>query len=103
MVAVSAGIHALGVGATGGLVIGMMTRTARGHTGRPLRVSRLEVSAYLLVAGAALARVVLPLLAPQHLVIWLVAAATAWGLAFAIYLYVFAPWLATTRLDGKDG
>ena len=103
LVAVSAGIHALGVGATGGLVIGMMTRTARGHTGRPLRVSRLEVSAYLLVAGAALARVVLPLLAPQYFVIWLVAAATAWGLAFAMYLYVFAPWLATTRLDGKDG
>jgi uncharacterized protein involved in response to NO len=91
------------VGATGGLIIGMITRTARGHTGRPLQVSRLEVAAYLLVAGAAVARVLLPLLAPQHLVIWLAAAAAAWGLAFALYLFVFAPWLVTTRLDGKDG
>jgi uncharacterized protein involved in response to NO len=102
-VGVSAGIHALAVGATGGLIIGMVTRTARGHTGRPLQVSRLEVAAYLLVTGAAVARVVLPLLAPQHIVVWLVAAAAAWGLAFALYLYVFTPWLLAPRLDGKDG
>jgi len=102
-VGVSAGIHALAVGTTGGLIIGMITRTARGHTGRPLLVSRLEVAAYLLVVGAAVVRVVLPLLAPQHLVIWWVAAAAAWALAFAIYLFVFAPWLLATRHDGKDG
>lgn len=102
-VGVSSGIHALAVGATGGLIIGMITRTARGHTGRPLQASRLEVAAYVLVACAAVSRVLLPLLAPPHLVIWLVAAATAWGIAFALYLMVFAPWLVTTRLDGKDG
>ncbi len=103
VIAVSAGIHALAVGATGGLIIGMMTRTARGHTGRLLQVSRAEVAAYLLVAGAAVVRVLLPLLAPQHLAVWLIAAAAAWGLAFALYLFVFAPWLLSTRLDGKDG
>jgi uncharacterized protein involved in response to NO len=103
VVGVSAGIHALAVGTTGGLIIGMITRTARGHTGRPLQASRLEVAAYLLVAGAAVTRVLLPLLAPQQLVVWLVAAAAAWGLAFGLYLLVFAPWLVSTRLDGKDG
>ncbi len=103
VLAPSAGVHALAVGATGGLIIGMITRTARGHTGRPLQVSRLEVAAYLLVAGAAVARVLLPLLAPQLLQVWLMAAAAAWGLAFAFYLFVFAPWLLATRLDGKDG
>lgn len=30
-------VHALTVGAAGGLIIGMMTRTARGHTGRRLQ------------------------------------------------------------------
>ena len=35
-VGASAGVHALAVGATGGLIIGMVTRTARGHTARPL-------------------------------------------------------------------
>ena len=103
VVGVSSGIHALAVGTTGGLIIGMITRTARGHTGRPLQVSRIEVTAYALVACAAMARVGLPLLAPQHLVLWLLAAAAAWGIAFGLYLFVFAPWLVTARLDGKDG
>jgi uncharacterized protein involved in response to NO len=102
-VSASAGIHALAVGATGGLIIGMVTRTARGHTGRPLQASRLEVAAYLLVAGAAVVRVLLPLLAPAHTTSWLVLAAAAWATAFAVYLWIFAPWLLRTRLDGKDG
>jgi uncharacterized protein involved in response to NO len=102
-VAASAGIHALAVGATAGLIVGMVTRTARGHTGRPLKVSRLEVAAYLLVSGAAVARVLLPLVAPAHTADWLVVAAAAWATAFALYLWVFTPWLLSSRLDGKDG
>ena len=102
-VAESIGVHALAVGATGGLIIGMITRTARGHTGRPLKVSGVEVAAYALVMGAAVLRVLLPLLAPQWLVASLWAAAIAWSLAFALYLVVYTPWLTRTRLDGKDG
>lgn len=102
-VPVSAGVHALAVGATGGLIIGMVTRTARGHTGRPLHASRLEVAAYALIAATAVLRAFMPWLAPQHVLVWLVAAAVTWSLAFAFYLAVFAPWLLRTRLDGKDG
>lgn len=97
----SAGVHALAVGATGGLIIGMMTRTARGHTGRPLKVTRIEVAAYGLVLAAAVLRALVPIAAPQPAV--LIAAAAAWSSAFVLYLWVFAPWLASTRLDGKDG
>ena len=99
----SAGVHALAIGATAGLIIGMITRTARGHTGRPLHASKAEVVAYLLVTGAAMVRVAVPLVAPQHLMASLICAALAWSAAFLIYLFVFAPWLLTTRLDGKDG
>lgn len=102
-VPVSAGVHALAVGATGGLIIGMLTRTARGHTGRPLQVSRLEVAAYLLVLGAAACRAILPLVAPQLFLHMVVGAATAWTAAFLIYLFIYTPWLTGTRLDGKDG
>ena len=102
-VGVSAGIHALAVGTTGGLIIGMVTRTARGHTGRPLSVSKPEVLAYVLVMSAAVLRVLLPLAAPGFYVASLIAAATFWSLAFLIYLWVFTPWLMQTRLDGKDG
>ena len=102
-VGVSAGVHALAIGATGGLIIGMITRTARGHTGRPLRASRAEVLAYALVMAAAVLRVLVPLAAPQWLVHTLICAALAWCAAFAIYLLVYAPWLVKARLDGKDG
>lgn len=103
MTSASAGIHALAVGATAGLIIGMITRTARGHTGRPLRAGRLEVAAYLLILGAAWVRVFVPLLVPARTADALVVAAGAWSLAFAMYLWRFAPWLLTSRLDGKDG
>lgn len=99
----STGIHALAVGATGGLIIGMVTRTARGHTGRPLQASQPEVAAYALVMFAALLRVLVPLVAPEYLVLSIIAAAGAWALAFALYLAQYTPWLLRARLDGKDG
>lgn len=97
----SPGVHALAVGATGGLVIGMVTRTARGHTGRPLVASAVEVTAYALVLGAALLRSVLAPAVPPALALPL--AGTAWSLAFGLYLWRFAPWLLAPRADGKDG
>ena len=102
-VLVSVGVHALAVGATGGLIIGMLTRTARGHTGRPLQVSRAEVLAYALVMAAAVLRVLVPMVAPQWYSHALVCAAAAWTTAFLIYLVMYVPWLTSTRLDGKDG
>ena len=102
-VAVSPAIHALAVGTTGGLIIGMVTRTARGHTGRPLQVSGAEVLAYALVMGAAVLRVFTPVATPQWYATALVVAALAWALAFVIYLVKYTPWLLQTRADGKDG
>ncbi|WBY01092.1 NnrS family protein [Ramlibacter tataouinensis] len=102
-VAASLGLHALAVGLVGGLIIGMITRTARGHTGRPLQVGRAEVLAYALVMGAAVLRVLLPLAAPATYTLAVGAASVAWSAAFLIYLWIYTPWLARTRLDGKDG
>ena len=103
LVPTSAGVHALAVGATGGLIIGMLTRTARGHTGRPLEASRAEVLAYALVMAAAVLRVLVPLASAQWYVTSVVLAAAAWSVAFGIYLVVFTPWLLRSRIDGKDG
>lgn len=99
----SAGIHALAIGATSGLIIGMVTRTARGHTGRALQVARPETIAYAAVMLAAAVRVFLPLAVPTWLPLALVVAAIAWSVAFAIYLFIYTPWLLTARFDGKDG
>jgi uncharacterized protein involved in response to NO len=99
----SAGVHAFAVGATGGLLIAMMTRTARGHTARPLQAGAPETAAYGLVALAAAARVgAVYLPAPVH---WplLVLSAAAFAGGFALFAIVHAPWLSRARLDGKDG
>ena len=98
----SAGVHALAVGATGGLVLGMLTRTARGHTGRSIQVSSLEQFAYAALIVAAVARVVAALI-PDLWWALVCVAGTAWIAAFATYLWRFTPWLMSARVDGKDG
>lgn len=99
----SLGVHALAVGATGGLIMGMMTRTSRGHTGRTLQVGSMEQVSYLLIMLAAVLRVLLPMLVPAWYTFALVASASAWSAAFLIFLWRYSPWLLTTRKDGKDG
>ena len=101
LVSESAGLHALTVGATSGLIIGMITRTARGHTGRSLQAGKAETSAYALVMAAALLRSLLPIFGLHSPA--LLGAAMAWSSAFVIYLYVYTPWLLAARVDGRDG
>jgi uncharacterized protein involved in response to NO len=102
-VPVSAGIHALTVGAAGGLIIGMITRTALGHTGRPLRAGRGEVACYLLIAAAALVRVLLPLLLPALTLQAMVLSSLLWALGFGLYALLYWPILSRPRLDGQLG
>jgi uncharacterized protein involved in response to NO len=95
--------HALTVGAIGGLTLGMMTRTARGHTARPLRVGAWEIAAYVLVQAAALARVLVPIVLPQLYFASVVGSAVLWCAAFAIFTVVYIPVLTRPRLDGQPG
>ena len=95
--------HALTVGAIGGMTLGMMTRTARGHTARPLQVGRAELAAYLLVHAAAVTRVLVPLALPSAYVWAALAAALLWCAAFATFTVVYFPILTRPRLDGQPG
>lgn len=99
----SAAIHALAIGATSGLIIGMITRTALGHTGRLLVAGRIETTAYVLVQLAALTRVLSVALIPAAAGVGVHAAATLWASAFLLYLWRYAPFLMRARADGKPG
>jgi uncharacterized protein involved in response to NO len=99
----SVAVHALTVGAIGGLIIGMMTRTARGHTARPLLADRWDVACYALVSVAALVRVFVPLVAPPLLRDAVVASAMLWSAGFGLYAVRYWPVLTRQRLDGKPG
>lgn len=96
-------LHAFGIGAAGGMIIGMMTRTARGHTGRPLRAGRGETAAYVLVHAAAAARVFGGLLWPAGYAATLLASGLLWSAAFLVFLVVYWPILTRPRADGRPG
>ncbi|MEY8878837.1 MAG: NnrS family protein [Leptothrix sp. (in: b-proteobacteria)] len=95
--------HALTLGVIGTLTLGMMTRTALGHTGRPLRAGRVETAIYLAVLAAALVRVAVPLLAPAWLLAAVGVSAALWSLAFVLYLLRYTPFLLRARADGQPG
>ena len=95
--------HALTAGAIGCLTLGMMTRTARGHTGLPLAAGRGEVACYALVGIAAFVRVFCPMLAPSHYVAAVVVSGLCWAAAFGTYAFLYAPVLVRPRLDGRPG
>ena len=99
----STAAHALTVGAIGGMTIGMMTRTARGHTGRPLRADAFDIACYLLVLAAALVRVVVPPVLPGWTLPAVIGSACLWSAGFALYALRYWPVLSRSRLDGKPG
>jgi len=98
----SAALHLLTVGSLAGLVIGMITRTALGHTGRPLKAGRAETLMYVLAQGAVLARFAAAL-APAARMPWLVLATVCWSGCFLAYLAVYLPRLVAPRPDGREG
>lgn len=93
--------HALTVGAIGGLTLGMMTRTARGHTGRPLVADRFEVTMFLLIQVAAIIRVFGGIVSHGLYMASTQLSALLWAVAFSLYVLRYWPVLTRPRLDGK--
>lgn len=103
VVAPAVPLHAFGLGAMGGMIIAMITRTALGHTARPLAAGGAETACYILVHAAAAVRV-LAGIAPGFGYAQLVAASGfLWAAAFLVYFAVYLPRLARPRLDGRPG
>lgn len=99
----STALHALTVGVIACAILGMITRTALGHTGRRLATGRIEHLAYAGIALAALIRVAGPMLAPAFKTHAIAAAGLLWVAAFVLYLVKYAPYLVRPRIDGKEG
>lgn len=93
-------LHALTVGSMAGLILAMMARVTLGHTGRPLVLPAGMRWGFILLNVGAVARVFLVGLWPRG-GLWL--AMACWSLAFAIYLWRYAPMLCRTRADGHPG
>ncbi|MBB5403409.1 NnrS family protein [Paraburkholderia youngii] len=78
-------IHTFTVGVIGTAIIAMITRTARGHTGRELVAGKVEVACYGLFILATLVRVLGPWLAPQFTMAWIYASGLCWAAVLVLY------------------
>jgi len=99
----SAATHALTAGAIGTLTLGMMARVTRGHTGRPLHVTPLITTAFVVMTIGAVTRVLGPWFRPDLTRSTLIVSASCWSLAFILYVVGNARFLVTPRADGKPG
>ncbi|MBS0365337.1 MAG: NnrS family protein [Proteobacteria bacterium] len=99
---ISAAIHALTAGAIGTMVLAVMTRVTRGHTGRPLQADRGTTAIYALITLAGLIRVGAAL-GGAYSVVLMEAAATLWILAFLLFVVAYGPMLVRPRIDAVSG
>lgn len=99
----TAAVHALTIGAMGGLMIAMMMRSALGHTGRPLAAGPVEIAAFVLVQAAALVRVAAGAAPPEIYREAIAAAGALWSLAFVVFLARYGAILIRPRIDGRPG
>ena len=97
-------VHAFTAGGIGLLTIGMMSRVSLGHTGRnvfePPAIVFWSFSVLLL---GVIVRVVFPLFSMELYLYWVGISQVLWMIAFAIFVFVYAPMLLSARIDGRDG
>lgn len=86
----SAGVHAWTAGATGTMILAVMTRASLGHTGRALVASRAVQLIYLAVIASALLRVLGSLL-PQWSLELLLGSGLLWSAGFLGFALVYGP------------
>ncbi len=91
----SIGVHALMIGALGGLTLGMMARVALGHTGRPLKAHPMITMGFVLLTLAAVTR-----LGMDVTPLWgalLLASGLLWAGAFGVFAAFYTPILLAPR------
>jgi uncharacterized protein involved in response to NO len=94
----TSGLHALATGAVGTMILAVMTRATRGHTGRSLTAGWTTTSIYLLITLAAALRVAAPLI-PGLYSTFLITSGVAWIGAFSLFVLCYGPMLLTTHLE----
>lgn len=98
LVPLSAGIHAVTVGAIGTMILAVMTRATRGHTGRPLAADRATGLLYACATVAVIVRIAAAFVSGWAMILLMVSACF-WIAAFALFIIRYTPMLLLPR-DG---
>ena len=97
-VPIAAAIHAFTAGAIGTMVLAVMTRVARGHTGPPLKADSVTPPIYALISAAALTRICAAF-ASAHMLALLEISAGLWIAAFVLFVGFYGPMLMKPRIQ----
>lgn len=102
LISSSIAYHAFAAGSIGGLTLGMMARVSLGHTGRPLHIGPIMITAFILMLLAAAVRLSVGLLPISYLTT-LHLSGTLWMFAWVLFLIKYTPILIKPRVDGLYG
>jgi len=97
----AAAIHAFTAGGIGTMVLAVMTRVARGHTGHALHADRVTTTIYLMMTVAAVIRVIAEFVGASAMIL-LVASAVLWVAGFGLFAASYASMLLSPRLDASQ-
>ncbi len=92
----AAAVHALTAGAAGTMILAVMTRATRGHTGREVAADGATSLIFVLVVLAAATRVAAGFV-PDWSVVLLMASAVLWIAAFGLFILSYGPMLVLPR------
>lgn len=95
-------VHLFTFGTMGLIIPAMITRIAKGHTGRPVAFDLFDKAALGLMMAAFFARLVAPQLFPSSYVTWVWLAAGFWSACFFLIAVRITPLVLRPRIDGKE-
>ena len=98
------GVHLIGVGGIGVLTLGMMARTALGHTGHPIYPAPKPIPlAFWLMIAATLIRIIATFVSGTAYTHSIRCSAALFAASLLLYAWRYIPWLIKPRADGKAG
>ena len=93
--------HALFIGFFGSVLVAMVTRVTRGHSGHPLEMPAIAWFAFIAIQVVAVTRIVAEF--SHDPLPWHIVAALGWVVALGPWLLGLARTYLSTRVDGKPG
>jgi len=90
--------HILGIGAMGGMMLAMMTRSALGHTGHEIVAGKTETACFILIQIAVVARIASIFVPADLYMPMLQISAFGWASAFALFAIRYWPLVTNSRV-----
>ncbi len=95
-------VHVFSFGVMGLIIPAMLTRIAKGHTGRKVAFDAGDKWVLRIMLLGFVLRIVVPQLHPAGYVLWIALSAACWCACFGILAWRYIPFLLQARVDGKE-